>query len=64
MNNQVIFRTTQKRIEKTLYTVKAIPSESALETAEQKLIRLVGQRVSAEMKNAENTEFIIKKPCF
>lgn len=54
MNTQSIFRTTQTRIGNTLYTVKAMPSERAFETAEQKLARLVGERISAEIKNAEN----------
>lgn len=54
MNTKSIFRTTQTRIGKTLYTVKAMPSERASETAEQKFIRLVGERVSAEIKNTES----------
>ena len=63
MNTQSIFRTTQTQIGKTLYTVKAMPSERASETAEQKLVRLVGERVSAEIKTAENAGNITKKPC-
>jgi hypothetical protein len=55
MNNNEIFQTTRTQIGKTLYIVKTMPSERATETAEQKLVRLVSDRVSAEMKNTENT---------
>ena len=58
MNSQTIFQTTQVQIGKTLYTIKTIPSENASETAEQKFVRLVGQRVSEEIKSAENADFI------
>jgi len=63
MNAQSVFRTTQTQIGKTIYTVRTMPSERATETAEQKLLRLVSERVSTEIKSAETADFSAKKPC-
>jgi len=64
MNNNNIFGTTQTQIGKTLYTVKTMPSERATETAEQKLVRLVKQRIISEIKKTEKPAFIEKTPCY
>ena len=64
MNNQNIFRTTRTQIGNTMYTVKTMPSERATETAEQKLVRLVRERISAEIKNAESPVFTEKMTCY
>ena len=60
MNHQNVFRITETRIGKTVYTVKTMPSERATETAEQKLVRLVKERIPEEIKRAEKPVFIGK----
>jgi len=63
MNTNDIFRISQTQIGKTLYTVKALPSEKATETAEQKLVRLVRERIAEEIKSGETPAFDAEKPC-
>jgi len=64
MSNQNIFGITITQIGKTLYTVKTLPSERATETAEQKLVKLVSERVSTELKSVNNPVFAGKTTCY
>jgi hypothetical protein len=48
-------RTTEKIIKNTAYIVNSFFSETARETAEQKLLRLVTERVSVELLNEKST---------
>jgi len=63
MSNSNFFRTSQEQIGRTLYTVKAMPSERARETAEQKLVRYVKDRIIAEENNAKKPVFIADLTC-
>jgi hypothetical protein len=46
-----------------MYIVKTLPSERATETVEQKLVRLVKDRISIEMKGAETPAMAGKSAC-
>ena len=48
-------RTSEMRIGKVVYIVTAYYSEQGRETAEDKLFRLVSDRVSAEINSPQNT---------
>jgi len=50
-----ILRTTQRKIGKTLYNVRAIQSENARETAEQILVRLIKNNALSVPENRMNT---------
>jgi len=63
MNTKNVFYVSQTQIGKTIYIVKTLPSERAVETAEQKLVRLVRERISAEIKSGENAPLFPEKPC-
>ena len=47
-------KTTETKIGNTVYIVTTHFKEDARENAEQKMLRLVSERVSAELKSPEN----------
>lgn len=52
--NPIRSRTTEMKIGRTVYIVTSSFNESAKETVEQKLMRLISDRASIEIKSREN----------
>ena len=60
LSENTITQETRKKINGVEYIIESVFSKTAKETAESKLLKLLGNRVAEEIKSAENAVFIGK----